>query len=138
MALSDSKFKSLLNKEQCKRFDIADRDSLSVRVSEFGTITFQYRYRYHDKPSRIALGRYLDISLKQAREKIPELRQLLNDGFNPAVKTKRSKVTRNSTLDECIDLFMEKHVTTLREVSQGHYQLYYLGKTLNLKLLKPC
>jgi hypothetical protein len=46
MALSDSKLKSLLNKKQSKRFDIADRDSLSVRVSEFGTITFQYRYRY--------------------------------------------------------------------------------------------
>lgn len=107
MALSDSKLKSLLNKKQSKRFDIADRDSLSVRVSEFGTITFQYRYRYHDKPSRIALGRYPDISLKQAREKIPELRQLLNDGFNPAVQTKRSKATRNATLDECIDLFME-------------------------------
>ena len=40
MALSDSKLKSLLNKKQSKRFDIADRDSLSVRVSEFGTITF--------------------------------------------------------------------------------------------------
>ena len=39
MALSDSKLKSLLNKKQSKRFDIADRDSLSVRVSEFGTIT---------------------------------------------------------------------------------------------------
>jgi len=60
--------------------------------------------------------------LKQAREKIPELRQLLNDGFNPAFQTKRSKATRNATLDECIDLFMEKHVTTLREVSQGNYQ----------------
>jgi len=122
MALSDSKLKSLLNKKQSKRFDIADRDSLSVRVSEFGTITFQYRYRYHDKPSRIALGRYPDISLKQARDKVPELRQLLNDGFNPAVQTKRSKAAQNATLDECIDLFMEKHVTTLREVSQGNYK----------------
>ena len=40
MALSDSKLKSLLNKKQSKGFDLADRDSLSVRVSEFGTITF--------------------------------------------------------------------------------------------------
>ncbi len=62
MALSDFKLKSLSNKKQSKCFDIADRDSLSVRISEFGTITFQYRY--HDKPSRIALGRYPDISLK--------------------------------------------------------------------------
>ncbi|MBA6350165.1 Arm DNA-binding domain-containing protein [Colwellia sp. BRX8-9] len=97
--------KSLLNKKQSKRFDIADRDSLSVRVSEFCTITFQYSYHYHDKPSRIASGRYPDISLKQAGEKIPELRQLLNDGLNPAVQKKRSKENRNATLEECIDWF---------------------------------
>ncbi|MBA6352509.1 MULTISPECIES: Arm DNA-binding domain-containing protein [unclassified Colwellia] len=122
--------KSLLNKKQSKRFDIADRDSLSVRVSEFCTITFQYSY--HDKPSRIASGRYPDISLKKACEKIPELRQLLNDGLNPAVQTKRSKATRNETLDECIDWFMEKHVKTLetsyREIISRH--LFFMVKML--------
>jgi hypothetical protein len=69
---------SLSNKKQSKRLDIADRDSLSLRIMEFGTLTFQYRSSYHDKPSRIALGRYPDISLKQASEKIPKLVQLLN------------------------------------------------------------
>ena len=102
MALSNSKLKSLLNKKQSKRFDIADRDGLSIRISVHGRLTFQYRYRYHNKATRIALGRYPDISLKLAREKIPELRQMLNDGLNPAVQTKRSKATQNSTLDECI------------------------------------
>lgn len=70
---------------------MADRDSLSVRVSKFGAITFQYRFRYHDIPSRIALGRYPDLSLKQAREKIPELRQMLNDGIKPSSTSKADK-----------------------------------------------
>ena len=121
MALSNSKLKSLLNKKQPKRFDISDRDGLSIRVSEFGTITFQYRYRYHNKPTRISLGRYPDISLKQAREKIPELRQMINDGINPSVQVKRSKASVNASLDQCIDLFMDKHVSTLRPTSQGNY-----------------
>jgi len=122
MALSDSKLKSLLNKKHPKRFDIADRDGLSIRVSVHGRLTFQYRYRYHNKATRIALGRYPDISLKQAREKIPELRQMLNDGINPAVQIKRSKTAEKMTLGECIALFMEKHVSTLRPSSQGNYE----------------
>jgi len=65
MALSDSKLKSLVNKKQSKRFDIADRDSLSVCVSEFGTITFQYRYRFHDKATRIVLGVILTFLLSK-------------------------------------------------------------------------
>lgn len=121
MALSNSKIKSLLNKKQPKRLDISDRDGLSIRVSEFGTITFQYRYRYHNKPTRISLGRYPDISLTQAREKIPELRQMINDGINPSVQVKRSKASVNASLGQCIDLFMDKHVSTLRPTSQGNY-----------------
>ncbi len=117
MALSDSKLVSLLNKKHLKRFDIADRDGLSIRISVHGRLTFQYRYRYHNKATRIALGRYPDISLKQAREKIPELRQMLNDGINPAVQLKRSKSVEKVRLGECIDLFMDKHVSMLRPTS---------------------
>jgi len=60
MALPISKLKALLNKKQAKRFDIPDRDGMSVRVSEYRSLTFQYRYRYryHNKATRIALGRY--------------------------------------------------------------------------------
>ena len=35
---------------------------------------------------------------------------------------KRAKTAENSTVDECIDLFMKKHVITLRAVSQGNYE----------------
>ena len=122
MSLSNSKLKSLLKKPPVKRMDIADRDGLSVRVSPCATITFQYRYRFHGKATRVAIGRYPDISLNQAREKIPEFRQMLNDGFNPAVQNKRSKMTKNATLAECIDLFMDKHVSTLRIRTQKNYQ----------------
>ncbi len=40
MALSDSKLKSLLNKKHPIRFDIADRDGLSIRISVHSRLTF--------------------------------------------------------------------------------------------------
>ena len=91
MASTISKLKALLNKTQAKRFDIPDRDGMSVRVSGYGTLTFQYSYRYHNKATRIALARYPDISIKHAQENIPELRQMLNAGIYSTVQMKREK-----------------------------------------------
>ncbi|WP_327144002.1 Arm DNA-binding domain-containing protein [Thalassotalea sp. ND16A] len=42
---------------------MADRDGLSIRVSTTGTLTFEYRYRFHDKPARLSLGRYQAMTL---------------------------------------------------------------------------
>lgn len=70
MEVSDSKIKILLNKKPPRKFDIADRDGMSLYISEFATLTFQYSYRYHDKPSRIVLGSYPYTYLKQGHEKI--------------------------------------------------------------------
>lgn len=83
MSISNSKLKLILNKPQSKRFDLTDRDGLAARVSEHGRITFQYRYRFNKKLKRLALGRFPDLTLAQARNKVPELRQLLKEGKDP-------------------------------------------------------
>ena len=73
----------MLNKPQEKRFELTDRDGLSVRVTPTASIPFQYRYRFQSVPKRLTLGRFPDLTLAQARDKIPQLRQLLKDGKNP-------------------------------------------------------
>lgn len=77
MALSNSNLKQYVNKPQRKRFDLTDRDGLAAKISELGRVTFQYRYRFQGKSKRLSLGRFPDMTLAQAREKIPQLRQLL-------------------------------------------------------------
>jgi hypothetical protein len=74
MSISNSKLKSLLNKPQLKRFELTDRDGLGARVTQTGSISFQYRYRFHAIPKRLTLGRFPDLTLAQARDKIPQLR----------------------------------------------------------------
>ncbi len=89
MTISHSKLKFLLNKPQPKRFELSDRDGLSVRVSQTGALSFQYRYRFKAKAKRLYLGRYPDLTLAQARDKIPQLRQLIKEGKDPGVELKR-------------------------------------------------
>lgn len=89
MTLSNSKLKSLLNKSNDKRTELADRDGLGGRIKTNGTITFQYRYRFNNKPMRLTLGRFPDLTLSQARDKIPPMRQMLWEGKNPSKELKK-------------------------------------------------
>ncbi len=122
LSLSHSKLLSYLNKSQDKRFDITDRDGLSVRVSESGRITFQYRYRFKGKPVRMSIGRFPDITLSQARDKIPELRLLVSEGKDPCIEIKRQSKKDHAYLHHCIELFLERHVSKLRTKTQNLYQ----------------
>ena len=122
MTISHSKLKFLLNKPQPKRFELSDRDGLSVRVSQTGALSFQYRYRFKAKAKRLYLGRYPDLTLAQARDKIPQLRQLIKEGKDPGVELKRLSMPTGSTLDDCVHAFLERHVAKLRPQTQDLYR----------------
>jgi integrase len=122
MALSNAKLKAFLNKPQLKRFDLTDRDGLAARISEHGRITFQYRYRYRGKSKRLSLGRFPDLTLAQAREKVPELRQLLKVGKDPSVELRRLAAPTGATLDDCVHAFLVRHVAKLRPSTQNLYK----------------
>lgn len=112
----------MLNKPHDKRFELADRDGLSVRVTETGSISFQYRYRFQSAAKRLTLGRFPDLTLAQARDKIPELRQLLKSGKDPIVELKRIAAPNGATLDDCISAFLDRHVSKLRKSTQNLYR----------------
>ncbi|MWP61848.1 Arm DNA-binding domain-containing protein [Gilliamella sp. Pas-s25] len=47
MVLSDTKLKSILNKTYIGLPELTDGDGLGVRISQKGTIAFQFRYRWN-------------------------------------------------------------------------------------------
>jgi len=61
-------------------------------------------------PKRLTLGRFPDLTLAQAREKVPELRQLLKEGKDPSVELKRLAAPTGATLDDCVHEFLERHI----------------------------
>jgi len=61
-------------------------------------------------PKRLTLGRFPDLTLAQARDKIPKLRKLLKDGKDPIVELKRIAAPTGSTLNDCVHEFLERHV----------------------------
>ncbi|OBY75933.1 tyrosine-type recombinase/integrase [Acinetobacter gyllenbergii] len=86
MALSEAWLKANNGKEREAVEVVADRDSMSVRISPKGKIVFQLRYRFNNKQERVDLGTYPHLSLKDARLEATRLRGLLDQNKNPKLE----------------------------------------------------
>jgi len=86
MALTDKWLKSVHRKSREKIAEKADRDGLGARVSTKGKVVFQFRYRYQGKSVRMDLGKYPEMTLKQAREETLRRRGQLEQGHDPRVR----------------------------------------------------
>lgn len=83
MPLTESWLKAQANKPRTKIEEFPDRDSISVRISVKGKITFQLRYRFVGKAHRLDLGSYPAVSLKEARTQGDKYRAALEQGQDP-------------------------------------------------------
>ncbi|KQN63671.1 site-specific integrase [Erwinia sp. Leaf53] len=123
MALSDTKLRSLHGKPYSGSPEVADGDGLGVRVSPKGVITFQYRYRWQGKASRITLGRYPALSLKDARTLTADLRVMYDRDIDPRTHFEKSAGEAVMTVADCLDYWNEHYVTvSLRPATQILYQ----------------
>jgi len=102
MALSEAWLKANNGKERKAVEVVADRDSMSVRISPKGKIVFQLRYRFNNKQERIDLGTYPHMSLKDARLEATRLRGLLDQNKNPKLEllVEKEKNINPITLNE--------------------------------------
>lgn len=120
MALTEAWLKANNGKSREKVEEVADRDSMSVRISPKGKIVFQLRYRFAGKAERLDLGTYPHLSLKDARSKVSEMRSLLDKGMNPKVEI---RVQQQKYID----------ATTLKEVFDDWYESYCVKKKTSAK-----
>ncbi|ENF2039133.1 tyrosine-type recombinase/integrase [Acinetobacter baumannii] len=123
MALTEVWLKANNGKARDKVEEIADRDSMSVRISPKGKIVFQLRYRFAGKAERLDLGTYPHMSLKDARMKAGEMRSLLDKGMNPKVEV---RVQQQKYID----------ASTFEEVFNDWYESYCLKKKTSAQQIK--
>ncbi|ALS32738.1 hypothetical protein PTRA_a1540 [Pseudoalteromonas translucida KMM 520] len=122
MAISDTKLRKLLDKNQTPCV-LSHRDSLSVRVSAKGTITWQYRCRVDNKQVIISLGRYPGLSIKEAQDYIPLLQNWLSQDKDPRTELKlmRNQAKGLPTMAKVATDWLNKKVPDLKEKTQTLY-----------------
>ncbi|MGB0937406.1 MAG: tyrosine-type recombinase/integrase [Colwellia sp.] len=127
MKLTDSILKKHYNKTHDKPFELSDRDSISVRVSAKGKISWQFRFRYNQKAERLTLGHYPYLTLSAVRKLAPELQGLLFEGKNPKTvwnnKKNNNKGVEIITLSSLVQNWFESTATgQFKDTTYNNYE----------------
>ena len=91
MALTDIVIRSLTHGE--KPIKKADEKGLFLLLQPSGGKLWRYKYRFNGKEKKLGLGRYPDVSLKEARRRRDEARQTLAMGSDPGEEKKQVALT---------------------------------------------
>lgn len=80
-------------KAQEKRYSVKDKlnNGLFIEIKESGIKSWHYRYTLNSKQERLVLGRYPDLSLKDARQLRDEAASLVAKGISPKQEKTKPK-----------------------------------------------
>lgn len=104
MALTDKAIKALKPGE--KTYKVADRDGLYLSVAPSGTMSFRFNYRYNNRQQTVTLGKYGEITLAQAREKLLKAKADLAAGITPA---KKKQEIKNTLAENSFSVWLDKY-----------------------------
>lgn len=92
MPLTDAAVRAV--KPQSKTIKLFDGGGLYLEVSPPGSKWWRWKYRFDGKEKRLALGVYPRVTLKEARKRRDEARELLDRAVDPAENRKVQKAAQ--------------------------------------------
>ena len=93
MSLSDVKARTAKAEE--KPYKLADANGLFLLVNTNGSKLWRWKYRLDGKENLLALGRYPDVGLAEARKARDAARALVAQGTNPAQHKRAERAKRS-------------------------------------------
>ena len=98
-----------------------DAGGLYLQVNPNGAKYWRYDYRFAGKRKTLALGVYPEITLKKARERHQEARELIRQEIDPTEQRKVQKLTRHIKSANSFELVaVEWYSTQVADKSDGH------------------
>lgn len=132
MPLTDAKIKSLRPKE--KAYKKSDFDGLYINVAKSGAKLWRMKYRIHGKEKLLSIGRYPEISLREARNIRDDARQQLAKGIDPS-QAKQARILNEkreqmNTFRHVAEEYRHKIVTEGRAASTIKKHDWLVGMAL--------
>lgn len=115
--LSDRAIKQAKPKD--KPYKLFDGGGMYLSIHPNGSKYFRLKYRINKKEKTYALGVYPRLSLKQAREDLIELKQLIDKGIDPVTYQKEQRIIDPSLTFEAIA--REWHEQRKENLSENYY-----------------
>jgi hypothetical protein len=126
MALSDVKIKGA--KKPDKAYKLSDSGGLYILIETTGGKLWRFDYRFEGKRKTLALGRYPDISLQEARDRHQEARNKLANGIDPAAFKKAQKAAGKERIANSFEAIAHEWIERWKtDKVENHYT-----KTLSL------
>ena len=112
MKLKDSSIKSFEPADKVVKH--SDGAGLCLLVHPSGKKTWVYIYRFNSKQTKITLGQYPHISLKEARKARQEARALLDQGIDPRIRKQEAEKEHNKNIfsdvaEDWLTIYREDH-----------------------------
>jgi hypothetical protein len=95
--LTDTEIKR--SKAAEKAYSLGDGGGLYLWFTPVGGKLWRWSYRFDRKEKLMSLGKYLDVSLAQARERHAEARKLLATGVDPMAQRKAEKTAEKIAVE---------------------------------------
>jgi hypothetical protein len=93
-------------------YKVADDHGLYLQIQPSGAKLWRLKFRFRGVEKKLALGKYPDVSLKDAREKRDEARRMLANGVDPAAAKRQAIIEATigaaTTFKLVADEFIEK------------------------------
>ncbi len=115
MSLTDIKIKSLKPKD--KPYKVFDGNGLYIYVTPAGGKKWRIKYYHNGKDSIYTIGDYPSVSLRDARFRLLEIKEMLSQGINPALEKKKSTPAVGGTFRDVALEWLEKQNN---KWSEGH------------------
>ncbi|WP_425502665.1 tyrosine-type recombinase/integrase [Sphingobium boeckii] len=144
MALKDLDIRALQAAD--KVYKRTDDRGLYLEVHPSGSKLWRYKYSHLGKDKRIALGRYPEVGLAEARRKRDDAKRKLHEGVDPLAERKRDKLIAiykaANTFGEVAKEYIDKMVAEGRAdatTTKANWLLEQLGPIANNAVadLKP-
>jgi integrase len=95
------------NEKAIRKNKLADGKGLYLIIKANGSKMWRYDFRYGNKNLSMSFGVYPEVTLKEAREKREESRQLLANNINPISAKRIKKASESLTLQNVVDEWIE-------------------------------
>ena len=129
MPLTDVVIRSLVHGP--KQIKKADEKGMFLLLQPSGGKLWRFKYRFNGKEKKLGLGRYPDVSLKEARRRRDEARQTLAMGKDPGDERKqrilKSALSAANSLQHVGNEYLEKMVCEGKEAVTINKSRWLLG-----------
>jgi len=135
MAELDFYSKNLIDlKPRSKPYDVPIGDSVVLHVSRVGRKTFQLRYHYNKRRTRLTIGEFGAIAFTDVRRAVDVIRSQLKNGLCPKneARIQKSKLrSANLTIAEITQTYIDNQVVKLK---RPEHPMYIINKHILPKL----